>query len=404
MGTPLLVLGLGLVGAGLGLSVWAREEVRERFEVADAVREERAAFDAAQAAARRQAEAAEVERQDALEARAVRETNEAAAAQARIEATRVPCPACKRTESELKVKSLKSRVLHLESLRASLLHRPSGGAKSGGGSTGPANDPLNSDFDLPGPPPVKPANAVIPRVGPLERELLAARAELETMAKEGSAPEVPEPIAPPPAPGPAQVRLGIEEALRRAVPGVATFSEPKELTVDEPTTVELVLAPKASGEEKANNAPAAGQGKLDLPRLTPAVEARLTAHPKDFDIVAQSSEKQLVSAGGARFRWSVTPKRAGGNLLMTYQVMAAAENSDVKLDLELREIRVSVRATPSSPWQSTQERLVKMATDHVFELAGAALVFLSTTLRGRLAAIARKAWNRLRGHVEPTAP
>lgn len=179
------------------------------------------------------------------------------------------------------------------------------GAPSPGAGRSPPLLPAPVPAPAPAPPPPRPAPAEQP-------EPSGEAAEMPAGAPPEAGAEPAE--AAPDAPAGDGLRALIE---RQKTPGEIAFNPPASMQVDRPELIEVRIQP-----ERVDTRGMVGSGapQVEAIAVTPSMSVRLCCGPPaedhPFDIVAQSSERQLVTADGfTQWVFNVTPRKAGTHAL-----------------------------------------------------------------------------------------
>ncbi len=142
---------------------------------------------------------------------------------------------------------------------------------------------------------------------------------------------------------------------RQKTPGEIAFNPPASMRVDRPELIEVRIQP-----ERVDTLGMLGGGapQVEAISVTPSMSVRLCCGPPaedhPFDIVAQSSERQLVTADGfTQWVFNVTPRKAGTHPL-TLSVASQYRMPDgevIAKDFPVltREIRVEVAGKHAPP-------------------------------------------------------
>ncbi len=213
-----------------------------------------------------------------------------------------------------------------------------------------------------------PAVAVLATLLVLTLFLVACGATAEpTWAPEPTeAPEAPEPTEAPPEPTevvpepepteaavPTPISPGavVQNELERLASGRIVYNPPTEMTVDQTERVEVrismdMAAPITAGLKGS------GTPTVESIHVSSFMKARLVG--ESFDIVAFSSEEQIVPAQGfTEWAWDVTPTESGTrNLCLIVTALVKAPDAEGEKDLPIIERQIEVKVNPAYMFSS----------------------------------------------------
>jgi hypothetical protein len=106
----------------------------------------------------------------------------------------------------------------------------------------------------------------------------------------------------------------VDQLLERLDVGNIVFNAPREMAVDEPTDIQLVLGIEKALEELRRQVTAQGEKTEAQIRVSDRMEARLSG--SNFSITALTPEIQAISRSeSTQWRWEVIPKKTGKHVL-----------------------------------------------------------------------------------------
>jgi hypothetical protein len=209
---------------------------------------------------------------------------------------------------------------------------------------------------------------------------------IETVEVEKTVP--PEPTQPSP-PTPSSPGVVVQQELERLASGLIVYNPPAEMTVDKPERVEArismdVTAPITTGLK--------GSGTPVVESISVGYFMKVRLVGDAFDIVALSSEEQIVPAQGfSEWAWDVTPTESGTrNLCLVVTALVKAPNAEGKKDLPIIERQIRVHVNPGFVVSS-------------FFKDNRAWIF-TAVLVPLLAALGRWMWQRQKSNQQPGDP
>jgi len=165
---------------------------------------------------------------------------------------------------------------------------------------------------------------------------------IETVEVEVTVP--PEPTEPSP-PTPSSPGVVVQQELERLASGRIVYNPPTEMTVDETERVEVRIsmdsaAPLTTGLK--------GSGEPVVESIPVAYFMKVRLVGDTFDIVALSSEEQIVPAQGfTEWAWDVTPTESGTrNLSLVVTALVKAPDAEGEKDLPIIERQVRIHVNP----------------------------------------------------------
>jgi hypothetical protein len=199
---------------------------------------------------------------------------------------------------------------------------------------------------------------------------------------------VPELTEPPP-PTPISPGAVVQQELERLSAGRIAYNPPTEMTVDKTERVEVRIS-MDKAVPLTEGLRGTGTPVVESIQVSCFMKVRLVG--EDFEIVAFSSEEQIVPAQGfTEWAWDVTPTKSGTrNLSLIVTALVKASEAEGEKDLPIIEREIQVKVNPGYMVSS-------------FFVANRGWIFTAVLLP-LLAALGRWFWQRQQGSKEPGDP
>ncbi len=141
----------------------------------------------------------------------------------------------------------------------------------------------------------------------------------------------------------------IDDILKQSLSASIAYNEPKSMTLDETTTIELLLNPSLSPQALSTQVTAGGQVASASVEITPRMKALLIADDSEAFTIqpVHDDPEQLVSGTGTtQWTWRVTARKSGSQrLTLTLYRLVQYQGQDYWREIQTYQANIDVQVT-----------------------------------------------------------